>query len=114
MGNPGGGGPHGPLRSTDARGGTGAAPQTGPLAIVRREVSTTSSSSVARAEDPRTFGLGDRRTGEADPDPDCSVGRAMGWMGRGGPIGPGSAMMDCRLPEPGASIEGGGGLGFVF
>ena len=35
-------------------------------------------------------------------------------MGRGGPIGPGSAMADCRLPEPRADIEGGGGLGSVF
>lgn len=77
MGNP-GGGPHGPLRSTDPLGGAGAAPQTGPFTTVLRAFGTTSSSSAARAEDPRTFGLGDRRTGDADPDPDCSVGRAMG------------------------------------
>ena len=101
-------------------------------------VITTSSSSAASAEDPRTpFGLGDRRLG--DPDPELVVpspvaalpvmGRPMGARGR--VIGPGPEpttgedveaesglrIADERRLEPGASIEGAedvnvNGLGF--
>jgi hypothetical protein len=65
---------------------------------------TTSSSSAANAEEPRTlFGLGDQRLG--DPDPELVVpsvvvvpGRAIGAIGRvmgPGPPGP----KDARRPE---------------
>ena len=72
---------------------------------------TTSSSSAARAEDPRTrLGLGERRLGDPEPElaaspfPPPAVGRAIGAIGR--VIGPGpEASLDadaCR-PWPGAS-----------
>jgi hypothetical protein len=69
---------------------------------------TTSSSSAARADDPRTpFGLGDRRLGDPDPELVPSVvvvvlGRAIGAIGR--VMGPGPptdmAARDARRPEP--------------
>ena len=92
---------------------------------------TTSSSSAANADDPRTpFGLGDRRLGDPDPElvvpsPDVAafpvMGRAMGARGR--VIGPGPEpttgedveataaesglrTAELRRLEPGASIEG--------
>lgn len=96
---------------------------------------TTSSSSAAKAEDPRIpFGLGERREGDPDPelapspDPLVVVGRAMGAIGR--VIGPGPAApsacgpllllplllllrigIEARRPCPGASIDGPGDAG---
>lgn len=65
---------------------------------------TTSSSSASKAAEPSTFGLGERRLGEAPPEPEPDadvespftvvVGRAIGAIGR--VIGPGSAAADIR------------------
>lgn len=62
---------------------------------VRRGGAMTSSSSADSAEDPSLpLGLGDRRLGEPEPDPEVvdvsPAGRAMGAMGRA--TGPGSPM----------------------
>lgn len=75
---------------------------------------TTSSSSAASADDPSTFGLGLRLTGDPVPEPPASpfvvvvVGRAIG-VGR--VIGPGLLVVsrgtDPRLPAPGASMGEG-------
>jgi len=109
---PGGpGGPQGVRTSPTALRGPGlAGPQpcpTVPADPARRFVGagTTSSSSAARAEDPRMpFGLGERRLGDPDPDPGVSpVGLAIG--ARGLATGPGSGT-DARLLGP-ADIGGG-------
>lgn len=57
----------------------------------------TSSSSAASADEPRNpFGLGERRLGDVDPDPESPAGRAMGATGR--VIGPGSFTEARRAP----------------
>ena len=68
---------------------------------------TTSSSSAASAEDPRTRGgLGERPLGDpelelASPFPPPAVGRAIGVIGR--VIGPGTTLdADAWRPWPGA------------
>jgi len=79
---------------------------------------TTSSSSAARADEPKIpFGLGERRLGDPElvlaPSPGVllTVGRAMGAIGR--VMGPGPDMsvwtgIDGRRPCPGASMDGPG------
>lgn len=96
-----------------------------------RDAGTTSSSSAASADDPKTapFGLGDLRTGEFDLGLELSpfvpavadpVGRAIGAIGReigprlagggGGAdaVDPGASGSACtlRLPDPGAKEDG--------
>lgn len=74
---------------------------------------TTSSSSAASAEDPSTLGLGERRIGEPELDPEVSpVGLAIGAggaIGPGGEIGPGvKGAMESGLatgPGPGSGID---------
>lgn len=74
---------------------------------------TTSSSSAASAEDPSTLGLGVRRIGEPELDPEASpVGLAIGAGGAIGPrgeIGTGvSGEMESGLatgPGPGSGID---------
>lgn len=94
----GAGGPHGDRMSgTELRGLAVAGPQpcpTVPGATERRPTGapTTSSSSGIKADEPRTpFGLGERREGDVEPEPEASpvLGRAIGAIGL--VIGPGSA-----------------------
>jgi len=73
---------------------------------VRRGGAITSSSSAESAEEPNLpLGLGERRLGDPEPEPDAvedsPAGRAMGAMGRA--TGPGSPM-DARFV----------GLGFII
>jgi len=95
-----------------------------PPALLGPCADTTSSSSAASAEDPRTpLGLGERRFGDPEPELAASplppagppaIGRAIGAIGR--VIGPGPEasllvpccckFVDARRPWPGASIEG--------
>jgi len=74
---------------------------------------TTSSSSAARAEDPRTrLGLGERRLGDPEPEPELAaspfpppaVGRAIGAIGRVIGPGPEASLLDADTwrPCPGA------------
>lgn len=85
----------------DPRGLCHACP-TGAGATRRVGAETTSSSSAASADEPSTpFGLGERRVGEVEPEPDpeagaSPAGRAIGAIGR--VIGPGSAAIEARLP----------------
>lgn len=87
----------------------GAPQPTAPGATDRRPgANTISSSSAASAEEPSTpFGLGERRLGDVEPEPVGSpAGRAMGAMGAGRPIGPGSAIDGLRPGGAGASCGG--------
>lgn len=85
---------------------------------------TTSSSSAANAEDPRTrFGLGERRLGDPEPElaaspfPPPAVGLAIGAIGRVIGPGPEASLLDpdAWRPWPGASIgpEAVGVIGFA-
>jgi hypothetical protein len=72
---------------------------------------TTSSSSAARAEDPRTrLGLGERRLGDPEPElapspfPPPAVGRAIGAIGRVIGPGPEASLLDAWRPWPGARL----------
>ena len=90
------GGPHGDRKSViELRALAVPHPCPGPGGAAERRPAgafTTSSSSGDSADDPSTpFGLGDRRLGDADPEPDASTGRAIGAIGR--ETGPGSALL---------------------
>lgn len=107
-----GGGPQ-----TELPGGAPRPIPIGALGPRRMGVLTTSSSSAANADEPRTLGLGERRTGELKLELLESpwTGRAIG---AGRVIGPGAALLlallagpslirvDPRRPIPGASMGG--------